>query len=40
LPECDAGTRKITRPQTDGYLQIRYAEEIGLGSSAYELIEL
>jgi uncharacterized Fe-S center protein len=28
------------RPQTDGYLQIRYAEEIGLGSAAYELVRL
>ena len=24
--------------QTDGYRQIRYAEEIGMGSSAYDLI--
>jgi uncharacterized Fe-S center protein len=28
------------REQTEGYRQIRYAEEIGLGSSAYELIEI
>jgi uncharacterized Fe-S center protein len=28
------------RPQTDGYLQIRYAEEIGLGSASYELVPL
>jgi uncharacterized Fe-S center protein len=27
------------RHVTDGYLQIRYAEEIGLGSSGYRLIE-
>ena len=28
------------RENTDGYRQIRYAEEIGLGSSAYRLIEI
>jgi uncharacterized Fe-S center protein len=28
------------RSRTDGYLQIRYAEEIGLGSGAYRLVEL
>jgi uncharacterized Fe-S center protein len=28
------------RHVTDGYLQIRYAQEIGLGSSDYRLIEV
>jgi uncharacterized Fe-S center protein len=31
---------RAMRPVTDGHCQIRYAEEIGLGSSAYRLIEL
>jgi uncharacterized Fe-S center protein len=28
------------RERTDGYRQIRYAEEIGLGTRAYRLVEL
>jgi uncharacterized Fe-S center protein len=28
------------RGNTDGYRQIRYAEEIGLGSASYRLIEI
>ncbi len=31
---------KGVHAQTDGYRQIRYAEEIGMGSSAYELITI
>jgi uncharacterized protein len=31
---------KGVHAQTDGYLQIRYAEEIGMGSSKYDLIKI
>jgi hypothetical protein len=31
---------KGMRRVTDGYRQIRYAEEIGLGSGSYRLVEI
>ncbi len=31
---------KGLRENTDGYLQVRYAEELGMGSSTYELIRI
>jgi hypothetical protein len=31
---------KGVHPQTDGYRQVRYAEEIGMGNRSYELIKI
>jgi uncharacterized Fe-S center protein len=31
---------KGVHPQTDGYLQIQYAEEVGLGNCSYDLIKI